>query len=156
MENKVTGSLNPDSIQKIADSFTNIRAELPFLITLTPAESKRLMRMEAGRADFVSKAAMIARENAQLVPQFFELEEMEKDLNLCQVLDVMVANTTKLLHQLQDTRDQAGHEAYNSGLEIYATTKRAMAKGIPGAQVAYNELSIMFEGKGRPAKPEVK
>ena len=96
---------------------------------------------------------MLATDNEQLKPQFFELAEMEKDVTLCHHLDAIIARQSKLLRQLIDTRDQAGHEAYASALEIYSTTKRATTRGIAGAEMAYEELKMMFSMRAHPQTP---
>jgi hypothetical protein len=152
MENKVTASLSAESTTKIAGALSTIQSELPFLIQLSPIESKRIIRMEAGRSDFVRKALLLASSNEKLRPQFFEIGELEKDVSLCQSIDEIAANLENLLGQLNDTRNQAGHEAYMAALEVYNTTKRATSKGIPGAQVAYEELKLMFEGQRNGGK----
>jgi hypothetical protein len=149
MENRVTGALSPEAQAQIVSTFESIREQMPFLVELTPTEIKRIVRMEAGRIDFVRRSLLLALSNDKLAPQFFEIGEMEKDLNLCQSLDTILAIVDKLRKQISDTRDQAGHEAYLAALEVYNTTKRASMKGIPGANVAYDELKQMFEGQGR-------
>ncbi|MES2558706.1 MAG: hypothetical protein V4590_03140 [Bacteroidota bacterium] len=149
MQNLVTGTINPDSLAKIKDCLSNIRAELPFLIQLSPTESKRLIHLQGGRIDFVTTAMDLANQNEKLKPQFFELDEMERDINLYKQLDTILLDVNKLQRQVYDTRNQAGSEAFNGGLEIYNTAKRGMAKGIEGAPEAYDELSHLFDGQGR-------
>jgi hypothetical protein len=154
MQNKVTASLSAESTLKITEAMNTIFNELPFLIQLTPTESRRIIRMEAGRIDFVRKALLLATTNEKLCPQFFEIGELDKDVSLCQSFDSIIATLEKLLKQLNDTRNQAGHEAYTAALEVYNTAKRATAKGIPGAQIAYEELKLMFNGNGKPGNTE--
>jgi hypothetical protein len=154
MENKVAVSLSAESSLKISEAMNTIHGELPFLIQLSPTEAKRLMRMEAGRNDFVRRALLLANSNEYLRPQFFEIGELDKDVSLCQSFDGIIAGVEKLLRQLNDTRDQAGHEAYSAALEVYNTAKRATAKGIPGAQMAFDELKLMFNGNGKVSKAE--
>ena len=152
MENKVTGSVSAERALTIMNALQVVQNELPFLIELSPAESKRIVRMEAGRSDFVRKALLLANNNTRLRPQIFELDEMQQDLDLCRALDVILATANKLVKQLSDTRDQAGYEAYSAALEVYNLSKRGAAKGMPGAQTAYEELKLMFEGQGKTAK----
>lgn len=154
MENKVTASLSAESTSKIMDSMKAIQNELPFLIQLSPTESRRIIRMESGRIDFVRKALLLAISNEKLRPQFFEIGELEKDVSLCQSFDEIIAILEKLLKQMNDTRNQAGHEAYTAALEVYNTAKRATSKGVTGAEVAYEELRRMFDGQGNTSKSE--
>ncbi|MES2560974.1 MAG: hypothetical protein V4590_14605 [Bacteroidota bacterium] len=153
MKNQVSGSLNPDSMQKIKDCIANIKAEMPFLVRLTPEESKRIVRMQSGRQDFVNQAYVIASNNEQLKPQFFELGEFAKDIDLSRQLDEILQEFVNLEMSVVDTRDLAGSEAFGAGLEVYNTAKRGMAKGVDGAEMAYNELSALFDKQGRYPKP---
>jgi hypothetical protein len=154
MQNKVTTILTPEVSAKVIESVQHIQNDLPFLIELSPVESKRMTRMEAGRIDFVRRAHLQARANEKLRPQFFEIDEMEKDLNFCQAFDKVITVVESLLKQMQDTQNQAGHEAYSAALEIYNITKRGTTLGIPGAQLAYEDLKIMFAAVRRPNKDE--
>ncbi|MES2558812.1 MAG: hypothetical protein V4590_03675 [Bacteroidota bacterium] len=152
MENKVSGHVSPDNHNTINSALQSIHDQLPFLVELDPTEAKRLTRMEAGRYDFVRRALLIAKANPMLAPQFFEIGEMEKDMELTKEMDAILVPVDRLRKQVSDTRDQAGHEAYVAAREIYNTCKRATVQGIPGAKVAYEELKQMFEGQGRYTK----
>lgn len=109
--------------------------------------------MESGRIDFVRRALFLANNNPKIQPQFFEMVDFEKDITLAQSLDEIISKTTILLKMLNDTRNQAGHEAFQAALEVYNISKRGAAKGIEGAQTTYDELKSLFEGQGKSAKP---
>ncbi len=153
MENRINSVVTPDNISMAETHIQAIQAELPFLIDLTPVESKRLSRMEAGRSEFVRRAHAIAQGNEQLRPQYINFGDIEMDLNLITGLDQIIAKVGKLYKQLNDTRDRAGHEAYGVSREIYGTVQRAAAQGIPGAAHAYEELKQMFEKTARTTNP---
>jgi hypothetical protein len=145
MENKVNAVIDAATQTKVDAALQSIASDLPFLIELSAAESKRLMRMEAGRADFVRRALYLAQSNPKIQPQFFEMSNYEKDISLTQSLDEIIGKVGVLLKSLNDTRDQAGNEAYLAALEVYSTAKRGAAKGVEGAQTTYDELKGMFE-----------
>jgi hypothetical protein len=147
MVNRVSGELSTSNLTSIDKALATLYSQLPFLVELSPVESKRLTRMETNRVDFVNKALSTGLTNEQLRPQFFDIAEMQKDINLCAELDRLLGKIDMLYKQVSDTRDQAGHEAYLSALEVYNTAKRASTRGIPGAQTAFEELRTMFEGQ---------
>lgn len=149
MENKVNAVIDAATKTKVETAIQSITADLPFLITLSATDSKRLLRMEAGRTDFVRKAFYLSNQNPKIKPQFLEMDDYETDINLTQSLDEIIGIFTTVLKSLQDTRDQAGNEAYMAALEVYSSAKRGAAKGIEGAQVSYEELKELFE---RPSK----
>lgn len=152
MENKVNAEINAATQTKVNDAIDSVKTNLPFLIEHSTTESKRLIHMEAGRIDFVRRALFLAKNNPKIQPQFFEMDDYQKDVDLAQELDEIISKTTILLKMLNDTRNQAGHEAYLAALEVYNTSKRGAAKGIDGAQTAYDELKSLFEGQGKSTK----
>jgi hypothetical protein len=154
MQNKVNASIDAATKAKLMAAIESVSTDLPFLIELSAIDGKRLIRMEAGRVDFVRKALMLAISNPKIQPQFFEMDDYEKDVQLTQSLDEIIGKVQTLLKRLNDTRDQAGHEAYMAALEVYSTAKRGASKGVDGTQIACEELKSMFEGQGKPVKSE--
>jgi hypothetical protein len=155
MENKVNAVIDASTRAKVEAAFDGMIKDLPFLIELSPVESQRLLRMEAGRIDFVRKALILARSNPNIQPKLFEFKDFENDLTLTQHLDVMIDKAEAFVKLLKDTRDQAGNEAYMAALEVYHTSKRGAAKGVEGAQTAYEELKGMFDKQRNNAKKGV-
>ncbi|MES2559123.1 MAG: hypothetical protein V4590_05250 [Bacteroidota bacterium] len=153
MENRVTGTVSPESVLKIMEAFKSVQDELPFLIELTPAEAKRIVRIDAGRFHFTERALSLAQSEPKLNPGIYELDEIERDLTLCRSLDHILLVANSLVKLIYDTRNQVAYEAFGGGLEIYNQSKRGCAKGVPGAKVAYDELKILFEGQGKTNKP---
>ena len=155
MENKVNAIIDASTRAKVEAAFDGMLRDLPFLIELSPAESQRLLRMEAGRIDFVRKALILAKGNPGIQPKLFELKDFENDLTLAQDLDGMIGKAEAFVKLLKDTRDQVGNEAYMAALEVYHTSKRGAAKGVAGAQTAYEELKSMFDKQRNNAKKGV-
>jgi hypothetical protein len=152
MENKVNAAIDAATQAKLEAAIQSISSDLPFLIELSPAESRRLLHMDAGRVDFVRKALLLAQGNPKLQPMFFEMVNYENDLSLAQSLDVLIGQLEGILKRLRDTRNQAGSEAYMAALEVYSATKRGSRKGIEGAKTAYDELRDMFDRKPSDTK----
>lgn len=152
MENKVNAVVDAATKTKIEASVDSIQADLPFLIEMTTEQGKRIQKMEDGRVEFVRKALTLALADSRISPQFFSLEDANKDVALCQSLDSIIIKVKKLLKLLEDTRSIAGGEALSAALEIYNTTKRGAAKGVDGMKAAYDELSPFFE-KHATSKP---
>ena len=153
MENKINAVLDAATQTKVNASIESVKTDLPFLIELSSTDAKRIIYMESGRIDFVRRALFLANNNPKIQPQFFEMVDFEKDITLAQSLDEIISKTTILLKMLNDTRNQAGHEAFQAALEVYNISKRGAAKGIEGAQTTYDELKSLFEGQGKSAKP---
>ncbi len=147
MDNKVNAAIDAATQTKVEAAIQSIFTDLPFLIELSAAESRRLMNMDAGRVDFVRRALFLAQSNPKIQPMFFEMVNYENDISLTQSLDVIIGQVERLLKRLHDTRDQAGSEAYMAALEVYSGTKRGTKKGVDGAKTAYDELKDMFERK---------
>lgn len=148
MENKVNAVIDAATLTKVEAALASINTELPFLVELTTDQSKRLIKMEDGRVEFVRKALALADVDSRIKPQFLSLEDAEKDIAVCESLDKIIVKTKKTLKLLEDTRTVAGSEALAAALEIYNTTKRGTAKGAEGMKSAYDELSPFFEKQG--------
>ena len=153
MENKVNAVIDAATETKVNAAIESIKKDLPFLIEHSATDAKRIIYMESGRIDFVRRALFLANSNPKIQPQFFGMADYDNDITLALTLDEIISKTTILLKLLNDTRNQAGYEAFLEALEVYNISKRGAAKGVEGAQAAYDELKILFERQGKNTKP---
>ena len=151
MENQINAVIDEGTLTQVNESIGMINNALPFLVELTNEQVKRMNKMEDGRVEFVRKALTLAEADSRLAPQFFSMDDVNKDMALCTNLDLIIVKVKKLLRQLEDTRILAGSEALGAALEVYNTTKRGSKKGVDGMKAAYDELSPFFEKQGNTA-----
>jgi len=151
-DNRISASLSQADVDAVMAAITTIRQKLPFLIDLTPEERRTLPKLGDKSRAFVSAALIVAQQNVDLLPRYFEVDEMAKDVHLVEVLDSIYAEMTKLYELLDDTRVAAGSEAYLAGLLVYQSV-RAAGKGA-GLDCQLDAMGQRFARKSRTPAPQ--
>lgn len=85
-DNRVSAALSSADRQEVMDAIKTIKDKLPFLIDITPEDRRSLPRMGDKTRAFVSKALEVATQNEEILPRSFDLEEMQKDVELFEAL----------------------------------------------------------------------
>jgi len=118
-DNRVSAVLTPADVDAVMAAIATIRQKLPFLIDLTPEERHDLPKMGDKSRAFVSAALTFAQQNVDILPRFFDVEEMNKDVSLFAALQPIYAALTQLYELLDDTTLTVGSEAYTAALLVY-------------------------------------
>ncbi len=121
--NRISATISSEDLQAIRTAITTIREKLPFLIDLTPEERKSLSRLGDKSRAFVAKALEVAETNRQILPGFFDLDEMRQDLAIYEALYPVMMQLEQLSELISDTVAVAGSEAYASARMVYAYAK---------------------------------
>lgn len=149
----ISASLEAPTLASIQTKITEIRALLPFLVSLTNAERIRLPKMADGTTPFVGKALSYAESTPALVPPYLDVVELKQDFALAQALGDVLRTLGQLTQSVQDTQTAVGSEAYAAALTFYQTTKQAAKMGAPGANAIYQDLKGRFESNGPAGTP---
>ncbi|OYU94527.1 MAG: hypothetical protein CFE21_16110 [Bacteroidetes bacterium B1(2017)] len=152
MDQRISAAIPAADLDSILKSVSDINTKLPFLVGLDPVTFKRLVKVNNTRIPFVEQALALSGHNALLVPQFCDLAEANKDLNLYHDLDKIIAPLSNLLRMLEQTKAAAGSEAYQSARAIYEMAKSGKKKGIVGFETSADQLKVFFEHHGRNNK----
>jgi hypothetical protein len=115
---------------------------LPFLIGLSNSEKRKLNKMGDKSLAFVDRALSIAKQNPEMLPANFDLEEFKRDVTLYHALTPVTIAISKLNELLDGTKMAVGSDAYTSALEVYAFAK--MTKGVSGLEDLQNSLGNRF------------
>lgn len=145
MENKVDVTISDATVAQFITKLDELKALVPFLISLSPKERKSKQRMGRGRVAFVTNALEGAKLNDAIKPKYGNIANAEKDLVACAQLDKIVYPLLEFTQMITDTRVQAGSEAYNVALKIYNEAAEAVKEKVPGVEVIYNQLKQQFE-----------
>lgn len=119
---------------------------LPFLIGLSNSEKRKLNKMGDKSLAFVDRALSIAKQNPDMLPGNFDLEEFERDVNLYHAMTPVHIAISKLNELIEGTKMAVGSDAYSSALEVYAFAK--MTKGVSGLEDLQNTLGNRFRSSG--------
>ncbi|MEH2015133.1 hypothetical protein [Nostoc sp.] len=152
----ITASLSPQDIQEVKAALQKVQQKLPFLITLSTEERRKLVKMGDKSLAFVNNSVTAAQSNPEILPATFKVEELVRDYQLAAVLTELLISIQQLTEQVDDTLMAVGSEAMTSSLTVYDYVKTA-SKKTPGLKSVAEQLGERFKaiGKGKSAKTPV-
>ena len=154
--NRVSATLSADDVTEILKAINVIKTKLPFLVNLSSDEIKKMPNM-GDRREFVEKALQIGRQNPDMLPRSFDVEEMSKDVELYKSLAPIMVAITQLNEFLDSTNKLVASEMYSAALVIYTHSK--MSGKEFGLEELSGHLGKAFARKLHPVKstpPETK
>jgi hypothetical protein len=131
------------------DAINTIRTKLPFLLDLTLEERRALPKMGDKSRAFVSQALEVARQNPDILPRSFDIEEMRRDVDLFNALQPLLIAFGQIQELIEDTYLLVGSEAYIAALLVYQYA-RAAGKGA-ALDSNLDALSQRFARKSKAA-----
>jgi hypothetical protein len=146
--NRISVELSIDAINNVKAALVTISENLPFLIGLTVEERRFLPKISEVNKVFTEDAVVALQNNPTLLPGYFDVKEVVKDLRVYQQLDEIVLLTAQLAEKLSDTQMLAGSEAYTLALTAYRLFEAASKAGVPGTDAIYDQLKQRFAGQG--------
>ena len=153
-DNRISAELSEANKSLILQKIAEIRALIPFGISLTPEERQQLPKLGEKTLAFDEKCEGYMESNPTLVPGFIEVAEVAKDRALRQPLDEVVRQLDALTQMVDDTATLVGSEIYIADLAFYQNVRQAAKRGITGAQSIFDDLKTRFPGSGaQPAQP---
>ena len=124
----------------------------PILIALEGSrQRRRLTRMGDGSEPFCRKTYNAARDNRHVLPGTFDLDEMGRDLDSHDALNVRLARLTRLMEKVRDTEVAVGSDVMVAALAAYHFLQAAGGEGLDEVN---RELSRRFADQGRRTDPE--
>jgi hypothetical protein len=148
----INTTLTDAELQEIKQAIATIQQKLPFLITLSAEERKRLYKMGDKRLAFVQNSLSAAQSNRNILPASFDLEGFANDYRLASNLSELLMLLNQLTEQVDDTLMAVSSEAMSSSLTVYDYVKTA-AKKTPGLKAIAEQLGSLFKAiKTKPAK----
>ncbi len=140
--------------QEVMQAIATIQKKLSFLINLSQAERRAFPRMGDKTRIFIQKAMEVAHQNSDFLPRSFDVEDMQREVNLFEGLYPILLSLSQLHELLEDTYIVAGNDAYTSARVVYQSAK-ANGRGI-GIDAVVDELGSRFSRKARKPQAEVK
>ena len=148
----IAATLSPQDIQEIKAALQTVQKKLPFLITLSTEERRKLVKMGYKSLAFVNNSITAAQSNREILPATFDVEELVQDYQLAAALTELLISMQQLTEQIDDTLMAVGSEAMTSSLTVYDYVKTA-SKKTPGLKTVAEQLGERFKAiKGRPTK----
>ncbi|MEH1813370.1 MAG: hypothetical protein V7K26_22665 [Nostoc sp.] len=148
----IAATLSPEDIQEIKAALQTVQRKMPFLITLSTEERRKLVKMGDKSLAFVNNSVTAAQSNREILPATFDVEELVQDYQLAAALTELLISVQQLAEQVDDTLMAVGSEAMTSSLTVYDYVKTA-SKKTPGLKTVAEQLGERFKAiKGRPTK----
>jgi hypothetical protein len=151
-DNRIDATLSPSDLTAIMDAINTIRTKLPFLLDLTKDDRHTLPKMGDKSRAFVSQALEVAKQNPDILPRSFDIEEMRRDVELSNALQPVAMAIAQLQELVDDTSLLVGSEAYTAALMVYQYA-RAAGKGA-ALDSNLDALSQRFARKSKAASNE--
>ncbi len=149
MKGRISDALAAEAIAAIVAAIAEVRRNLPFLLALSPAERKSMLKLGPKSVKFVSDIKTLALAHPELVPSAIDLSEFEKDAELVAGLGQFASDLDQVAEGVDDTMMVAGSEALSNALVLYGILQHA-AKTIPGLDETVKQLGRRWKANGRP------
>jgi len=152
MENRVSANLSQADKDAVMAALATIKAKLPFLIDIPTEERKTMLKMGDKSRTFVQKTMELVNQNDGFLPRAFEVEEMQKDVQLLNDLYPMLQAVNQLQELMDDTVMVVGSEAYAAALVAYRYAKDSgLGAGLDGV---VDDIGRRFARKSNKAEGE--
>jgi hypothetical protein len=150
----IEATLSVEDLKEIKAAIATIQTKMPFLITLSTEERRRLYKMGDKRLAFVQNSLNAAQNNQGILPNSFDFKGYVLDCELAKNLNEVMMSLNQLTEQVDDTLVAVGSEAMSSSLTIYDYVKTA-AKKTPGLKNIADQLGTLFKAikTKPPAQP---
>lgn len=127
--NRISASIDLNTIQDINLSLEKVRASLPFLLQLAAADRPSLPHLDVELKPFLENAVSDSKNFADLVPPGLDVDELERDYVLYQQLVDIIQPIQELLDLIQDTALAAGSDAFETAIIFYKNVRMSARLG---------------------------
>lgn len=129
----------------------DIKALLPFLVTLSATERKKLRKMATKRIGYVASVLEAVQAHPTAVPGDFDTLEFGKDVNLSLTLRQLYDISIAITQGLDDTMLALGNDLMQQADTAYGHLKQS-AKKNAGLKVIVDQIGTAFAGQGKKKK----
>jgi hypothetical protein len=137
----LSASISAADRAAIEAALDTIREKLPFLVTMTAEERRKLAKLGDKTRAFVEKSAEFAARHPDYLPRRFDLDAMREDVELFMALYPIWVALNDLQELVYNTYMLAGSEAYAAAREVYQSAK---ATGKGEIDSSLNEMGRRF------------
>lgn len=123
--NRISATLSAADVTAILGAVTTIKSKLPFLISLQPAERKKMRKLGQKRQGYFQDVADGVNAFPGALPSNFSTAEYIKDAALMTALMQVSPQILGLTANLQDTLMQLGSELLTNSDTAYGFLKTA-------------------------------
>lgn len=151
-QNLVSLFFTPEQLAAIDEQLSSLERQLVHLISMTPAQRRKLKRMGDKSEAFVRHTLTGVAHNPQIVPSSYDVVAAQTALTTLDQLRPRLHRLQRLTERAQDTEIALGSEVMASALQGYALLKVAgKNQGLEGLR---KELGNRFAKSARASEAE--
>lgn len=153
-QNLISLRFATEQLAAIDAALASLEQELSALIAIPAQERRQLTKMGDKSEAFCRQAVEVLAANPKVLPQNFDLAELQQDLATLDQLRPRLVRMTRLMERATDTETALGSDIMSSALEGYAMLKVAgKTEGVEGLR---KTLATRFNRSARAAasKPQ--
>lgn len=122
-QNIVSLQLNPEQLAQAEQAIATLEQALSALVSLAPAERRRLTKMGQKSEVFCRQALKVLEQNPQVVPPSLDLAGAQADLAALDQLGPLLDRLQRLAERGSDTEMALGADVMDAALEGYSLLK---------------------------------
>lgn len=150
--NRVSATLSVEDRQAIMTAIDVIRKAMPFLVHLTAEDRKAAPKVGDRSRGFILNCLDAAQQHSDCLPRSFNVNEMQKDVQLMEDLYPVMMALTELQSLVNDTYFTAQSEAYLAALKVYDSVKSS--DDMPGMKIVVEQLKQQFARRNKKESAE--
>ena len=151
-ENRVSATRSDADVDEIMAAIDTLKQKMPFLVDLSKQDRLSMLKMGDKSRAFVQKMMEVVKQNQDFLPRSFDVDEMQKDVELFNSLYPVLMALQQCTDLLEDTVMVVGSEAYAAALVAYRYAKDAdLGAGLEGV---LDDIGRRFARKSGQAKAE--
>ncbi|AFC25001.1 hypothetical protein [Saprospira grandis] len=146
-ENRISIELTTDMVEEVRQLVTQIEEKLPFLLSLTQDERASFPKLHRENEIFVEETIRAAEQHDDVLPDYIDVAEMKRDLELYQQLGRVMLRLNRLHEKVNDTIHIAGAEALATALVTNNMFQIAAKMGVNGMDRVSSDLMNYFNNE---------
>jgi len=154
-DNRVSATLSDQDLTDILGAVATIRAQLPFLVTLSPHERREMAKMGDKSVGFDEKCTAYMASHPEFLPGFVLFDEIGKDRELRAQMMWFFAELNGLAKGVDATLLVVSSEVWMADLAYYQSVREAARRNKPGAKGIYEDFRQRFPGSFHTAPAPV-
>jgi hypothetical protein len=127
--NRISAVLGNPAVTNILAAIATIRTNLPFLLNLTEAERRDLVKAGQKSQAAVGLGLIFAQQHPEALPTNFDVTEYAKDVALLTPLQTVAAAVEGVNEEIQDTLLALTNDLMLEFLDLYALAKASNRDG---------------------------
>jgi len=151
-KNNLDVTLTTEQSAGVTAAVASLYTAMPFLVSLTSTERRRLPKLGDKSEAFVRQAHQIVRDYVDVLPAGIDLEQMDRDAAIRDLLLPVHQQLTQILTMVNDTITVAGSDLMKASHIVYRALKSHGEEA--GLRLIRDELGRRFARTARPEEEE--